>query len=152
MAKQTKAAKKKKGIKVISKKVATKNSVTKKKAGAKKAATKKKIASKKGTAVKKSTAVVRNTGRSIRKPSARSVNATTSKKYIRSKSTVSATESQLPPVEENSPAVIPIIAIEPGMDKKSMHNSAVRNFDTPHMPISSIKKGGIKPSGKKPLW
>ncbi len=150
MAKQAKAAKTKKGTKFPAKKTATRNPV--KKAGAKKAVPKKKSAAKKRTPAKKSTVVVKDEGRSIRKPSIRSANTTISKKAIRSKSTVSTVESQLPTVEEKSPAVIPIPAVEPGMDKKSMHNSVVRNFDTPHMPISSIKKGGIRPSGKKPLW
>jgi hypothetical protein len=65
---------------------------------------------------------------------------------------VESTESNLPPVEEKSHEIEPAIAQAPGMDKKSQQKARVRNYDNHNLRLSNHSKGGIKPSGKKPLW
>ena len=134
-----------------------------KKKGAKAPAKKKpvkKVAVKKKAAPKKAV--------STRKPAPRVAKKTSPKKTIRRKAVESATkqktknkenkkavekiETQLPPVEEKTAEVNTSAgAFVPGLDKKSMQQAATRNYDNHHIRLSN-RKGGIKPSGKKPLW
>ena len=77
-------------------------------------------------------------------------------------------ETTPPPVEENTPVEIveanlssqenentPVVNLDTtgmlGTDKKSLKRAAVRNYDNHHIRLSN-RKGGLKPSGKKPLW
>ncbi len=129
-----------------------------KKAVAKKTATKKKTASKKVVAKK---VAVKKKSVSIRKPVELLIKKATPVKTIVKKPTVAApkiqepipVETNLPPVAENSPEIIPVTnSSAPGMNTKSMQTEAVRHYDNHHIHLSNKKKGGIKPSGKKPLW
>ena len=160
------------------KKAATKKAVTKKKATSKKTTTNKtsakktpakKSVTKKKPFTKKSTVVKNKVTGSARKPAAGVTKATTPKKTIRKKAVVAATakektqqqsnkaavetlESTLPPVEEKSPAVNTITNGLSGMNEKSRQRAAVHQYDNHHIRLSNTKKGGPKPTGKKPLW
>ncbi len=137
---------KKKGAKVPVKKTATK-----------KASPKKKVVAKKKAAPS-------------RKPAARVAKKAAPKKVAKKKTPIAAKakerikkvtvpiepetlESNLPPVEEKSPEVNTNITNGiSGMKRKDLQRAAVRNYDNHHIQLSSVPKGGIKPSGKKPLW
>ncbi len=146
-------------------KKATKKAVTKKKT-----ATKKKALARKKTAVKKSTSHKRNTvpakkvaskkaAPSKRPVSKSSASTTTKKATSRPKAITPIEEPQnnLPPVEEkspelNSPEVNPVVAHVQGMDPKTNRKEAIRHYNNHNIKLSSVKKGGPKPTGKKPLW
>jgi hypothetical protein len=139
---KSKTPSKKKGTKAPAKKKPVKKVAVKKKAAPKKAA-------------------------STRKTAARVAKKTIPKKTIRRKAVETATKQKTkkkenkavvekiqtpPPVEEKSPEVNTTpSAFVPGLDKKSMEQAAVRNYDNHHIRLSN-RKGGVKPSGKKPLW
>lgn len=141
------------------KNTASKKPVTRKKAG-KKAIPKKKTSS--GTAKKKAaTAAIRVTPRSRQNNTA--VKTTSKKNNIPAVSkektkksaravTPEVDKQNLPPVEEKSQDLAPDMKFVPGMDRRSQLKAANRNYGTPNSGISNVKKGGIKPSGKKPLW
>ena len=60
-----------------------------------------------------------------------------------------------PPVEENTPAVKIDTTGMLGTHVKSLQLAAARhtdNNDHHRLRLSSRRKGGIKPAGKKPLW
>ncbi|MEO6219000.1 MAG: hypothetical protein ABIO81_01135 [Ginsengibacter sp.] len=61
-------------------------------------------------------------------------------------------ETNEPPVEEKSPEINTPDIIASGMEKKSVQRTSIRSYNNNHIPLSSHKKGGIKPFGKKPLW
>ena len=122
--------------------ITRKSIATKKNIGAKKKATRKATV----TVTKKAT---------LKKSIQRKATATTAKqktKRTRNKITVEAVKSNLPPVEEKSSAVINAIVVVPDTDMKSLQRKMVQNYDKHQIPLSSVKKGGPKPSGKKPLW
>jgi hypothetical protein len=128
-----------------------------KKAVAKKTATKKKTAAKKVIAkkviIKKKAASTRNAVKPLIKKAAPQ-KASTRKPAVAAQKIQEPipVETNLPPVEEKSPEVIPVTnSSAPGMITKSMQREAVRHYDNHHIHLSN-KKGGIKPSGKKPLW
>jgi hypothetical protein len=154
------ATAKKKAAKAPAKKTAPKK-ITKK--AAKKATPKKAIPPKKRTVAKKK-AVTKNlkpaahsskasiTVKTRQSKTAVITTATEKTKPVSKKETVQPIDTNLPPVEEKSPAINPGVTTVPGMDKKSMQRAAVRNYDNHHLRLSNHSKGGIKPSGKKPLW
>ncbi len=152
MAKYSKAATKKKVTRVPAKESATKKKTGRNKVVTKKAAPKKKVAAKKNTVAKKSTIAKRNTERSKPKRSARSTNGAPVKTISPATATNGATESQLPPVEEKSPVISGMPANNSDMDKKYLQHLLVQNGGNKSIRLTSVKKGGIKPSGKKPLW
>ncbi len=61
-------------------------------------------------------------------------------------------DSDTAPVEEKSPLVVkpedPLLV----QDKKVMAKAAAKSDPRHHFQVSSVKKGAVKPSGKKPLW
>ena len=148
---------KKKGSKVPAKKRATKKAAPKKK----KAAPKKSIAKKKAASSRKPAARATKKAESKKAAPKKAVKrkapvASKAKDRIKKVTTAiepATVESNLPPVEEKSPEVNTSIANGiPGMKKKDLQRAAVRNYDNHHIQLSSVPKGGIKPSGKKPLW
>lgn len=158
----TKAVSKKKATKAL-----TKKKDAKKITSDKKTATKKKAAVKKSNLIKKSTIAKKKTSIQSSKPTGKIIKAHTKKNTITKKIAVAPTkekvkkvyrkeiipsiENNLPPVEEKSPVVNTHTIVAPGMDNKSLQRAAVRNYDNHHIRLSN-RKGGIKPSGKKPLW
>lgn len=133
-----------------------------KKAAVKKVTPKKAIAKKK-TPAKKSTAPKKNTVAKKASPVKKKI---TSKKTPAKKAAVvenksnqknkqvkikkpAMVETNQPPIEEKSNE-IPVQA--PGMNKEAIQQAAVRNYDKHQIRLSSVKKGGPKPTGKKPLW
>jgi hypothetical protein len=146
---------KKKSVKPTAKKTASKKPVAKKKAIPKKKTTA-------STARKKaSAAATRTTPRSSQKKTARKI--TTKKNNVPAASkdkikksipeiTPGVSNQTLPPVEEKSLNVAPDMKFAPGMDRRSQLKAANRNYGVPNSGISNVKKGGIKPTGKKPLW
>jgi len=127
---------------------------TKKKAGkapAKKAVGKKKVVAKKKSTVAKKKAVKKKPVTPVRKPAAR-----TTIKKVPEKSVVTPQEEiveiDLPPVKETSPEIKnDIPAPVESIDTKSIQKEAARHYDNHNIRLSG-KKGGLKPSGKKPLW
>lgn len=131
-----------------------------------------KVPSKKNTLVKKSTATKKSARikkNATRKTTAPATKKATLKKTIlrkaittdtakqkikrtKNKTTVETVERNLPPVEEKSSAVNNVIDLVPDTDMKSLQQKAVQNYDKHQIRLSSVKKGGPKPSGKKPLW
>ncbi|MDZ4794216.1 MAG: hypothetical protein SGI83_08055 [Bacteroidota bacterium] len=164
MATRKKAAKKTK--KAAPKKVAKKTATKK---GVKKAAPKK-VAAKKKAVAKKTIPVKKKASANTRKPAARAKKTlirpkkivskaskaasfeTKGKKATKAKAVENIVETNLPPVEEKSPEVQAFQTMAPVVDIKSMQKVAVRNYDNHHLRLSNLRKGGIKPSGKKPLW
>jgi hypothetical protein len=148
---------KKKGAKVPVKKTATKKAAPKKKkAAAKKSIAKKKTAStrKPAARVGKKAAPKKAAPKKVAKKKAPV--ASKAKEQIKKIATAiepETVESNLPPVEEKSPEINTNInnGIS-GMKKKDLQRAAARNYDNHHIQLSSVPKGGIKPSGKKPLW
>jgi hypothetical protein len=148
---KTKTTSKKKITKAPAKKKPVKKVVAKKKSVKKKAAPKK--------------------AASARKPAARVAKKVTPKKIIRRKPDEAATKKrntnkeEIKPIVEIVEAPTPLVeksteihevntsetAFVPGLDKKSMQQAAIRNYDNHHIRLSK-KKGGINPSSKKPLW
>ena len=64
-------------------------------------------------------------------------------------------ENTPPPVEENTPLVKVDTTGMLGTHVKSLQLAAARhtdNNDHHRLRLSSKRKGGIKPAGKKPLW
>jgi hypothetical protein len=129
-----------------------------KKAVAKKTAAKKKVAPVK--AVSKTKVVSKTKSAGIRKPVGLLNKKAAPEKTIVKKPAVAkkivqeerTEEINLPPVEEKSPEIIPVMSSPaPGMDTKLMQKEAVRHYDNHNTHLSN-KKGGIRPSGKKPLW
>ncbi len=150
----TKKAAKKKAA--PSKKSATKKPVAKKKTAAKKS-----IAPKKKTVAKKTTTPGKKSAKKAAAPGKkksikRKVNTAQSPKLNtspkRNKADMDIAESNLPPVEEKSTELSPVVNIFPEEEQKNLRRRAAKNYDKHHIPISSVKKGGPKPAGKKPLW
>ncbi len=146
---KSKTPTKKKGTKTPAKKKPVKKSAAKKKAAPKKASSTRKPAARaaKKTPPKKA--------RSRKATETITTKQKTKKKE--NKAVVETMEASLPPVEEKSQEVKEVEVNDnpnpavPGMDKKSMQQAAIRNYDNHHIRLSN-RKGGIKPSGKKPLW
>ena len=169
MATRSKTPAKRKGTKVSAKKTVIKKAAPKKKALAKKkVVAKKKIAAKKTAPRKKPIAAKKTT---TRKPAVRKAQSTVTKKPIPPKEPViiptekqkpeeinndtvviDKVETTPPPVEENTPVVKIDTTGMPGLDKKTLQRAAVRHYDNHRLRLSNASKGGIKPSGKKPLW
>lgn len=137
-----------------------------KKTATKKAATKKKVVSKKVTPIKKKSATKKKATSNKRKnvvratktvtdkkvtPNAVSKKASEKTKKLLNKLVELPTETNLPPVEEKSPTVNTPAIVAPDRDNKLLQRAAVRNY-VKHQIRLSNKKGGLKPSGKKPLW
>jgi hypothetical protein len=134
---------------------------------AKKAVVKKKIAAKKSTPSGKKATIKKSTGvKKKKKPLTRvsSQKKTTPKKAIpkktvkpkikrtRNKPVVEAVESNLPPVEEKSSTINNVMNQVPRTEMKKLRQKEVQNYNKHQIRLSSVKKGGPKPSGKKPLW
>lgn len=126
---------------------------TKKKAGKapfKKAVVKKKVAVKKKSTVVKKKDVKKKPETPVRKPAARTIIKKIPQKPVATpqKETI---EIDLP-VKETSPEINTDI-INPVEDiiTKSTKRESVRHYDNHNIRLSG-KKGGFKPSGKKPLW
>jgi len=180
MVKKSTVARKKKGTKAVSKKKVTKKAVARKKTAVKKTAVKKKAATKKKAITKKKSiakkkaapkkaTVTKKKAKVIQlKPKSKTIKKAAAPKPVRQKTVVpkmadqqvekvpdqtpvETIETNLPPVEEKSPEVEHIAIPLPGNDKKSMEQAAARHYDNHHIKLSN-RKGGIKPSGKKPLW
>jgi hypothetical protein len=128
-----------------------------KKAVAKKTITKKRIAPKKAvakkTTIKKKPSNTHNEVQPLKKKA-------NPQKAVARKPAVATSKTQeplpkeinLPPVEEKSPEVVPFTNNSgPGEITKSMQKATVRHYDNHNIQLSN-KKGGIRPSGKKPLW
>lgn len=144
-----------KGAKVPKKKTDSKKAVpvkTTKKAAIKKASPKKVVAKKKAAPAKK-TAVKKKAP--IRKAVSKKA-ATKKQEKIVLPVEQPGIDPNLPPVEEKSPAISPVInerTEDPIMvtDKKALAK-AVTKYDPKHpMQLSSVRRS-IRPSGKKPLW
>ena len=140
---------KKKAVKKAAKKATVKKPVFKKKAVVKKAATRRKTqpARKAVTRTRKAAPVKKTRTKKAAAP----VPARKKTKRVIAKPVQVPAENNLPPVEEKAPVANNNPVIAPGMDNKSLQQAAVRHYDNHHIRLSS-KKGGIKPSGKKPLW
>ena len=171
MATRSKTPAKRKGTKAPAKKKTTKKTASKKKSVLKKrVVAKKKIPTKKAASRKK--AVVAKKA-AIRKPAARKAKATVPRIPIPKKEQViepkeiekpaeinndsvvidkDKVENTPPPVEENTPVVKVDTTGMLGTDKKSLQVAAARHNDNHRLRLSSTRKGGIKPAGKKPLW
>lgn len=144
-----------KAAKAAPKKNLAKKTATKKKAAPKKVASKKSASTRKS--VKTQTRKATPKKAIIKKKTIVREKAVTANKVEKE---ITEVPANLPPVEEKSPEVIPVTnssAAGMGMDIKSLQNSkslqneAVRHYDNNNIRLSN-KKGGIKPSGKKPLW
>jgi hypothetical protein len=127
---------------------------TKKKAGkvpVKKAVSKKKAAVKKKKPVATKTVTKKKSVTPARKPTIRTIKNTTPKKRP-STLPKERVETNLPPVEEKSPEIntATITPVQTTVTK-SAQKSAVRQYDNHNIRLSG-KKGGLKPTGKKPLW
>ncbi len=156
---------KQKGLKVpVKKKAAAKKNIAVKK----KAAPKKKSTVRKSTPVKKAVVAKKKTS-SVAKPVIHATKTANPKKaapkkiisdipiteeikYTTDTPVVEQTANNIPPVEEKSPLVVPVNTMAPGLDKKTIQRAALRSYDNHTMPLSSHRKDGIKPAGKKPLW
>ena len=137
----------------IKKPVAKKNTPTAKKAVAKKPVIKKKAAVKKRTPVKKSIATKKATPQKIIKKTV--VIAEVPKEKVASPEIdiqVEAVASHNPLTEEKSIVEQTVITELPVPDKNTRQGKFARNYDKHQIQLSSVKKGGPKPSGKKPLW
>jgi hypothetical protein len=141
---KSKTPSKKTGTKAPAKKKSAKKVVAKKKAAPKKAASTRKPAA---GVTKKITPK-----KTIRRKAALAAITKQKTKKKENKVVVETIEASLPPVEEKSPEINSNTSADvPGLDEKSMQRAAVRNYDNHHIRLSN-RKGGIKPSGKKPLW
>lgn len=135
-----------KGAKVPAKKNTAKQTVKKavvKKAAPKKAAAKKKAAPAKKTAIKKKAPVKKAVSKKV---------TTKPREEMVLPVEQLPTPSNLPPVEERSPAITgrtedPVMAI----DKKALAKAVTKHDPRHPMQVSSAKRS-IRPSGKKPLW
>lgn len=124
---------------------------TAKKAAPKKAAPKKKaVATKKKTAPKKKSIPAKKTPVK-RKASPAPVKKTRKPQPVPKITSAEEQNDVAAPVTD-TPVVSMNRNVMPASDRKSMQRAAVRNYDNHHLSISSHKKGGPKPSGKKPLW
>jgi hypothetical protein len=146
--KTTKTAINKKGklVSIKGAKTAAKKAVTKKTAVKKKAAPVKAVSKTKSAGIRKPVGLLNKKAAPektiVNKPAV-------AKKIVQEERTE---EINLPPVEEKSPEIIPVMSSPaPGMDTKLMQKEAVRHYDNHNTHLSN-KKGGIRPSGKKPLW
>jgi len=141
---KSKTPSKKTGNKAPAKKKAAKKVVAKKKASPKKAISTRKPAAR----VAKKTPPQKT----IRRKAAKTATTKQKTKKRENKAVAKTIETSLPPVEEKSNEVNPNTNVPVlGLDKKSMQQAAIRNYDNHHIRLSN-RKGGIKPSGKKPLW
>jgi hypothetical protein len=127
---------------------------TKKKAGkatVKKAVVKKKVAAKRKSTVVKKKTVKKKPVTPARKPIARTIIKKITEKPVDAPQKESV-EIDQPPVKETSPEINTDI-VNPVEDivTKSTQKEAARQYDNHHIRLSG-KKGGFKPSGKKPLW
>ena len=68
------------------------------------------------------------------------------------KAAIEYLESTLPPVEEKSPEINTIASGFVDMNEKLNQRAAARQYDNRNIRLSKVKKGGPKPTGKKPLW
>jgi hypothetical protein len=147
-----KAQVKKKGAKAP-KKTAVKKRVTTKKATAKKTARKKRTATKKKTTGNKRVAVKRVIKTPVTKKATPKKSATNTRKKQKTARVVKLVpDTDLSPVEEQSPVIHAVTGSLPDMTEKDRQRDANRNYDNHNIRLSSTKKGGPKPSGKKPLW
>lgn len=129
----------------MKKKGAAKKTAVKKVVAKKKAVIKKKAPAKKKASVKKS------------KPASTAVKTSPEKKRAIKRTAKKIEQEQtvasLPPVEEKSTEIKHAVTENlSGMDQKALQRAAVRNYDNHHLRLSNTKKGGPKPTGKKPLW
>ncbi len=123
----------------------------------KKAVVKKKIAAKKSTENKKpltksSSTKKATSQKTILKKAISKKTANPKIKRTRNKTVVEAVESNPPPVEDKSSTANNVIDLVPHTDLKKLRQKEIRNYDKYQIRLSSVKKGGPKPSGKKPLW
>ncbi|MGK2861662.1 MAG: hypothetical protein ACSLE0_06990 [Chitinophagaceae bacterium] len=153
------AAKKSKPVKKAvtpSKKSTAKKAIAKKKTPVKKSTgTKKKAVAKKSTSISKKIATKKAIP--LKKKATAGKGTVTGKAKrktgtIRNNADMNVAESNLPPVEEKSMEVSPVMNVIPEPEQKNLRRRAAKNFDKHHIPESSVKKGGPRPSGKKPLW
>ncbi|MEO6539183.1 MAG: DUF6496 domain-containing protein [Ferruginibacter sp.] len=150
---------KKKGAKVPTKPSAAKNSVVKKAGVSKKASPKKtslkKTPSKKALPVKKN---LKKTPSSAKKDTvvgkAQKQPSLPKKVSTKSNNIIDGDPDVIEGTQDKGPGPQPSSVERPGInDNKKVYNKASSRIDANHnMSISSIAKGGRKPSGKKPLW
>lgn len=150
---------KKKGAKVPAKKTVSKKSVKKsipykaaqktvvKKAAPKKAVVSKKVAPKKKVANKKAP---------IKRVQSRKKPIDKKPEEISLPVDTTIIDSNLPPVEEKSPAIAPVIPDkieDPIMitDKKALAKAVTKHDPKHPMQLSTVKRS-VRASGKKPLW
>jgi hypothetical protein len=121
------------------------------KAPIKKAVIKKKAAVKKKKPIATKTVAKKKPVTPARKPTIRTIKNTGPKKPAATHPK-ERVETNLPPVEEKSPEINndTITPVQTTVTK-SAQKSAVRQYDNHNIRLSG-KKGGLKPSGKKPLW
>lgn len=126
----------------------------------KKATGKKKITAKKSTGVKKNKKPVTkvsstkkaNPKKILQKKAIAKKTAKPKVKRSPDKPVIEAVEINLPPVEEKSSNVNNGMDMEPHTEMKKIRQKEIQNYDKHQIRLSSVRKGGPKPSGKKPLW
>jgi hypothetical protein len=151
------------------KKAAKKTVVKKKKAAPKKAAVKKKapvrkksVTVKKKTPVKKKAIAKKTVSKTTRKKAVtkppkplpvKPIAVDLQETQLRSAADMPETVEANHLVEENLAAQPEVESVPvPVTDKKTIWQATQRNYDQHNIRLNKIKKGGPKPSGKKPLW
>ena len=141
-----KTAKKAAAVKAT-KKAVIKKSAPKKTAAAKKASPSKKIVLNKAVSKKKAP---------VKKVTARKKEVKKEQEKIVMPAEQTIIDPNLPPVEEKSPEIMPVIPEkieDPIMvtDKKALAKAVTKHDPKHPMQLSNVKRS-IRPSGKKPLW
>lgn len=171
-------SKKKKPAKkaVIKNKAAPKKSSVKKKSPAGKTAPRKKAAPDKKTTLKKTavkkkatakkTVTKRKNNTPVKKTATATKKTTTRKKPVKKTSSLAAANPATNSMILTMPVSTPILMEEaeketveqspakpiPAEENKDKRRLTRRDYDPHRIRLNSVKKGGPKPSGKKPLW